>query len=265
MGNCYNIIAYSTNNMNIHINFDQETIKDRLRQKKLKEEHHENFESNLILSERKKSDSYQSNDFLLSRNNSLNSNNDYILNIIKINLLKIINKLRQEPSSFIPLLDKYSNLIQFDSKRKLYYININNYKILIKKGKENFNETKGFLEKMKPVKKVIYFEDLNFNIPSNLNDLEDDKYFINEMNRIKNNSKINFLNIQYICHKNIMNEEYIILSIIIDFENEKDKRIRKILINNKYSKIGISLVKIDEEKNIYYIIMTFGEEKKNDD
>ena len=85
------------------------------------------------------------------------------------------------------------------------------------------------------------------------------------MNRIKNNSKINFLNIQYICHKNIMNEEYIILSIIIDFENEKDKRIRKILINNKFSKIGISLVKIDEEKNIYYIIMTFGEEKKNDD
>ena len=153
-------------------------------------------------------------------------------------------------------------MVQFNNKKKHYYIIINNFHIILNQGQEVFEETKQFLQNVKPVNKLNYFEDLNVNFPYNTNDYDSDNYIESEINRIKNEARIKFSEISIICNKNVLNEEYIVVSNLIDFDNV-DKINRNILLNKKFRKIGINLGKINDDKNIYCIYLTFGEE--NDD
>jgi hypothetical protein len=153
-------------------------------------------------------------------------------------------------------------MIQFNTKKKHYYIIINNFEIILNQGQEVFEETKKFLQNVKPVNKLIYFEDLNIHFPYNTDDYDNDKYIESEINRIKNEARIKFSEISIICNKNVLNEEYIIVSNLIDFDDD-EKNNRNILLNQKFRKIGINLGKINDDKNIYCIYLTFGEE--NDD
>ena len=153
-------------------------------------------------------------------------------------------------------------MVEFNNKNKHYYIIVNNFHIILNQGQEVFQETKNFLLNIKPVNKLNYFEDLNFNFPYNVNDCDSDNYIQSEIDRIKHESRIKFSQISCICNKNVLNEEYIVVSNLIDFDN-LDKINRNILLNKIFRKIGINLGKINDDKNIYCIYLSFGEE--NDD
>ena len=256
MGSC---CQYINSNNEFQFNLDQEILKKR--KKKLKNKNSfSKFENNLINSYREQ----LSTNKVLKKNGTLNSNIESTTfnSQIQNNILIYINKLREAPLSFIPIIDKYSQMVQFNNKKKHYYIIINNFHIILNQGQEVFEETKQFLQNVKPVNKLNYFEDLNVNFPYNTNDYDSDNYIESEINRIKNEARIKFSEISVICNKNVLNEEYIVVSNLIDFDNV-DKINRNILLNKKFRKIGINLGKINDDKNIYCIYLSFGEE--NDD
>ena len=257
MGSC---CQYINSNNEIQFNLAQEILKER--EKKLKNKNSfMKFENNLINSYRGE----LSTNNALKKNGTLNSNLESTTfnSQIQNNIIILINKLREDPSSFIPIIDKYSQMIQFNTKKKHYYIIVNNFHIILNQGQEVFQETKNFLLNIKPVNKLNYFEDLNFNFPNNVNDCDSDNYIQSEIDRIKNESRIKFSEISVICNKNVLNEEYIIVSNLIDFDNE-DKINRNILLNGKFKKIGINFGKINDDKNIYCIYMSFGEENEDE-
>ena len=255
MGSC---CQYINSNNEIQFNLAQEILKER--EKKLKNKNSSSkFENYLINSYRG-----QLSTNTLKKNGTLNSNIESTTfnSQIQNNIIILINKLREDPLSFIPIIDKYSQMIQFNTKKKYYYIIINNFEIILNQGLEVFEETKKFLQNVKPVNKLIYFEDLNIHFPYNTDDYDNDKYIESEINRIKNEARIKFSEISIICNQNVLNEEYIIVSNLIDFDDD-EKNNRNILLNQKFRKIGINLGKINDDKNIYCIYLTFGEE--NDD
>ena len=257
MGTC---CQYMNPNNEIQFNLEQEVLKER--EKKLKNKNSFiKFENNLINSYRGE----LSTNNALKKNGTLNSNLESTTfnSQIQNNIILLINKLREDPSSFIPIIDKYSQMVEFNNKNKHYYIIVNNFHIILNQGQEVFQETKNFLLNIKPVNKLNYFEDLNFNFPYNVNDCDSDNYIQSEIDRIKNESRIKFSEISVICNKNVLNEEYIIVSNLIDFDNE-DKINRNILLNGKFKKIGINFGKINDDKNIYCIYMSFGEENEDE-
>ena len=202
---------------------------------------------------------------ILNRNNSLNSNNELssIKTQLQNNLVLLINKLRQDPLFFIPIINKYSQMIQFNEKKKHYYIKVNNFNIILNEGENAFNEAKNYLQNVKPVNKLNYFEDLNIRFPSNIEECDNDNYIQSEIDRIKHESRIKFSQISCICNKNVPDEEYIVVSNIIDMDSP-DKINRNILLNGKFNKIGINSSKINDDKNIFCIYMTFGEENEDE-
>ena len=154
-------------------------------------------------------------------------------------------------------------MVQFNNKKKHYYITVDNFKIILNEGQEAFKEAKNFLQNIKPVNKLTYFEDLNIHFPSDKENCDNGDYIQSEIDRIKNESRIKFSEISCICNKNVPNEEYIIVSNIIDMDSP-DKINRDILLNGKFSKIGVNSGKINDDKNIYCVYMTFGEENQDE-
>ena len=111
--------------------------------------------------------------------------------------------------------------------------------------------------------KLNYFEDLNIHFPSNTEECDNENYIQSEIDRIKSESRIKFSQISCICNKNVPDEEYIVVSNIIDMDSP-DKINRNILLNGNFNKIGINSGKINEDKNIFCIYMTFGEENEDE-
>ncbi len=239
------------------LNLDLEVKKER--EKKLRNKNSFNkFENNLMDTNRKLSSN-------LNRIGTFNSNIDFSTtnNQLQNNLVFLINKLRQDPLFFIPIIDKYSEMVQFNNKKKHYYITVDNFKIILNEGQEAFKEAKNFLQNIKPVNKLTYFEDLNIHFPSDKENCDNGDYIQSEIDRIKNESRIKFSEISCICNKNVPNEEYIIVSNIIDMDSP-DKINRDILLNGKFTKIGVNSGKINDDKNIYCVYMTFGEENQDE-
>ena len=256
-----NCCKFFNDNNEGQLNLDEEVLKEK--ERKLKQRFSFNKFGSGILDSTKITNIKPSNN--LNRYNSLNSNNELSsINIqLQNNLVLLINKLRKDPLFFIPIINKYSQMIQFNAKKNHYYITIDNFNIILNQGEEAFNEAKNYLQNVQAVKELNYFEDLNILFPSNIEECDNDNYIQSEINRIKNDSRIKFSEISCICNKNVPNEEYILVSNIIDMDSP-DKINRDILLNGKFSKIGVNSGKINDDKNIYCVYMTFGEENQDE-
>ena len=120
MGSC---CQYINSNNEIQFNLAQEILKER--EKKLKNKNSSSKLENYLIN------SYrgQLSTNTLKKNGTLNSNIESTTfnSQIQNNIIILINKLREDPLSFIPIIDKYSQMIQFNTKKKHYYIIIKIY------------------------------------------------------------------------------------------------------------------------------------------
>ena len=92
--------------------------------------------------------------------NNCNNNDDYgIEEIPKDEFSKFIfekiNQIRENPSSFINIIENAKKNISFDEKKGIL-IYKTNVKIALFKGESSFNETIEFLKNLEPMEKLIY-------------------------------------------------------------------------------------------------------------
>ena len=261
MGCCIN---YFSENNNLDLNLELEKDKQRYLLRNLPSLRDNywinNLTSNLNTENPNKTYSMKNSIELIDKKNSINSielNNDK--NNIKKELFLLINNLRRNPGSFIQIINNYLNQIEFNNQNNSYYINVNNYNIIIDEGKECFEETINYLINIDPIKTLAMDDNLYINFPEeNFNLFDNKNYLDNEINKLNSDKKYN--NIEYICNKNVYNAEFIIVMNLLD-PNNKERTNRKILMNPNYNKIGINYYKIDEKNNVYCFYLIFGDDK----
>ena len=180
----------------------------------------------------------------------LSSENVFLFSF-EIFFLKEINLIRENPKKFASKLKELSKDIIKENNNEYLLINRNNNnnkeKILLKKGKEIFDETINFLEKFSPVNKLEYNENLKI-------------IFEEEMKLTKENiakiilkKRLNLLKIYKNCFFCIDIFQDPFLSVVFQIIDENFNQIRRnAILNKNYSMFAISTYK-DSDNNFISI------------
>ena len=97
-----------------------------------------------------------------------------------------INKIREDPQSFIDTIEKSKKNIFMD-KRGLYIYKSSLVKVALNKGISAFDEAIDFLKNLKPMNKLIFSNELMIKYPINEEQIKDKKYMNEQINnKVKN-------------------------------------------------------------------------------
>lgn len=91
-----------------------------------------------------------------------------------------INNIRENPQSFIPIIERAKSNIMFDKKGTCIYKS--SVKVALSRGEAAFDETIDYLRNLEPMNKLIFHPDLVIIPPSNEDELKDKKYMNDKIN-----------------------------------------------------------------------------------
>ena len=91
-----------------------------------------------------------------------------------------INKIRENPQSFIEVIEKSKSNIFLDKRG--FYIYKSNVKVALNKGKDAFDEAINYLKNLKPMKPLIFSNELMIQSPNNEEQVKDKKYMNEQIN-----------------------------------------------------------------------------------
>ena len=91
-----------------------------------------------------------------------------------------INKIREDPKSFIKVIEQAKKNITLDKKGIFIYKS--NVKVALSRGVPAFDETINFLKNLKPMPKLIFSNELLIDYPINEEQIKDRKYMNEQIN-----------------------------------------------------------------------------------
>ena len=145
-----------------------------------------------------------------------------------------INKIRVNPKSFVDKFKKAKDCIKRDKKGNLYYSG--KMKVALYQGKEAFEEAILSLEKMKPMKPLIYKKDLCIKLSNSQNDFKSGDYLRKKINElIKSGIKV-----RAFWRDIIKDPEINFLLMIVDDNPIRRGAKRKDVLNPEMKYIGIN-------------------------
>ena len=92
-----------------------------------------------------------------------------------------INKIRENPQSFIEIIEQAKKNIILDQRG--IYIYKSTVKVALSKGLPAFDEAIDFLKQLKPMNKLIFSNDLLIESPINEEQIKDKKYMNEQINK----------------------------------------------------------------------------------
>ena len=156
-----------------------------------------------------------------------------------------INKLREDPHSYIELIQNSESNIQTDKNKRLIYKS--KVKVALIKGLKAFEEAKLFLSNTKPMEKLIYDYQIAIKVPKNEKDIKNKNYLKNQI-LIKSD---NGINIKTYWREIIYDPETCFILMIVDDNGKKSGNKRRDILNPKYKYIGISSIMINKSFACY--------------
>ena len=144
-----------------------------------------------------------------------------------------INLLRQNPKSFINLIEDSKKKITYDKKKRLVYKS--NVKVALSKGEPAFDGAISVLKNTVPMNKLIYNPNMNIPLPISEEEIKDKNY-------LKNNVKLllsNNVKIRTYWRDIINDPETSFILMIVDDSGNKAGNKRKDLLNPDMKYIGI--------------------------
>ena len=144
-----------------------------------------------------------------------------------------INLLRQNPESFINLIEDSKKKINYDKKKRLVYKS--NVKVALSKGEPAFDDAISVLKNTVPMNKLIYNPNMNIPLPISEEEIKDKNY-------LKNNVKLllsNNVKIRTYWRDIINDPETSFILMIVDDSGNKAGNKRKDLLNPDMKYIGI--------------------------
>ena len=149
-------------------------------------------------------------------------------------LLDEINKLREDPHSFIELIHNSEVNINTDKRKRLIYNS--RVKVALNKGIKSFEEAKLLLSNTKPMEKLIFDYNMRIRVPKNEKDIKNKDYLRNQI-LIKNDTGIG---IKSYWREIIYDPETCFILMIVDDNGKKAGMKRRDILNPKFKYIGIS-------------------------
>ena len=205
----HNEIFQTISDKNVTINYDENTSKKNTIDYYQPEEEDDSLEENII------DKSVPSDEF-----------SKYIFTQI--------NLLRENPSSFINLIQGSESNIQRDKKNRLIYKT--KLKVALDKGIKAFEEAKLILSNTKPMTKLNFDYDMKLKLPKNEINIKSNNYLKNQV-LIKGDKGIN---IKAYWKEIIYDPETCFVLMIVDDNGKKAGFKRRNLLNPEYKYIGIS-------------------------
>ena len=205
----HNEIFQTISDKNVTINYDENTSKKNTIDYYQPEEEDDSLEENII------DKSVPSDEF-----------SKYIFTQI--------NLLRENPSSFINLIQGSESNIQRDKKNRLIYKT--KLKVALDKGIKAFEEAKLILSNTKPMPKLNFDYDMKLKLPKNEINIKSNNYLKNQV-LIKGDKGIN---IKAYWKEIIYDPETCFVLMIVDDNRKKAGFKRRNLLNPEYKYIGIS-------------------------
>ena len=144
-----------------------------------------------------------------------------------------INLLRENPKSFINLIEDSKKKITYDKKKRLVYKS--NVKVALSKGEPAFDDAISVLKNTDPMNKLIYNPNMNIPLPISEEEIKDKNY-------LKNNVKLllsNNVKIRTYWRDIINDPETSFILMIVDDSGNKAGNKRKDLLNPDMKYIGI--------------------------
>ena len=205
----HNEIFQTISDKNVTINYDENTSKKNTIDYYQPEEEDDSLEENII------DKSVPSDEF-----------SKYIFTQI--------NLLRENPSSFINLIQGSESNIQRDKKNRLIYKT--KLKVALDKGIKAFEEAKLILSNTKPMTKLNFDYDMKLKLPKNEINIKSNNYLKNQV-LIKGDKGIS---IKAYWKEIIYDPETCFVLMIVDDNGKKAGFKRRNLLNPEYKYIGIS-------------------------
>ena len=205
----HNEIFQTISDKNVTINYDENTSKKNTIDYYQPEEEDDSLEENII------DKSVPSDEFI-----------KYIFTQI--------NLLRENPSSFINLIQGSESNIQRDKKNRLIYKT--KLKVALDKGIKAFEEAKLILSNTKPMPKLNFDYDMKLKLPKNEINIKSNNYLKNQA-LIKGDKGIS---IKAYWKEIIYDPETCFVLMIVDDNGKKAGFKRRNLLNPEYKYIGIS-------------------------
>ena len=190
-----------------------------------------------------------------------NKNKNYSSNY-RQTVFEILNKVRENPSSYIPVIkDNFQYIFEEKKAGSLDGEIYNTKKVVFKKklkvalfrGLPAFNETIDILQNLSPIPPFIYKKELEVPLPKNEEELNDKTYFRSQINEMKNNG----IKIDVFFKDLIKDGEISALLMIVDDSPKNSGIKRECILNPNYKYIGISNIKIGKQFVAY---ITFSKE-----
>ena len=145
-----------------------------------------------------------------------------------------INLLREDPRSFISLIQGSESNIQRDKKNRLIYKT--KLKVALDKGVKAFEEAKLILSNTKPMEKLKYDYNMKLKLPKNELNIKGNHHLKNQI-LIKSDKGIN---IKSYWKEIIYDPETCFILMIVDDNGKKAGYKRRSILNPEYKYIGIS-------------------------
>lgn len=233
--NNINDISFSDNKFSHKASMSENNFNIKLSKKNLKEEdldNNENIRFNKSNTKKNKiSKLKKHNNYSIYKSDSIiNISNEYYIKYIYDH----INSIRAKPQSFIKYLRSAINNIVCDKKGNLFYDG--NLKVALCKGKIVFEETISFLEKIKPMKPLIFRKELCVPIPIKEKDFESGDYLRKEIKTIIDKG----VSVRAFWRDIIKDPEMNFLLMIVDDNFIRRGAKRKDILNSNMKYIGIN-------------------------
>lgn len=233
--NNINDISFSDNKFSHKTSMSDNNFNIKLSKKNLKEEdldNNENIHFNKSnIKKNKISKLKKHNKYGVYKSNSLiNISNEYYIEY----MYDHINSIRTKPQSFIKYLKSAINNISCDKKGNLFYDG--NLKVALCKGKIVFEETISFLEKVKPMKPLIFRKELCVPIPIKEKDFESGDYLRKKIKKIIDKG----VSVRAFWRDIIKDPEINFLIMIVDDNFIRRGAKRKDILNSNMKYIGIN-------------------------
>ena len=160
-----------------------------------------------------------------------------------------INLIRENPSSFIDIIQNSESNIKTDNKKRIIYKS--KVKVLLDKGIKAFEEAKLILSNTKPMNKLKYDYNMKLKLPKNILNIKSNHYLKNQIFIKADNG----IDIKSFWKEIISDPETCFILMIVDDNGKKKGYKRRNILNPEYKYIGISSKKFDDKNFICYITL----------
>lgn len=157
-----------------------------------------------------------------------------------------INKVREDPQSFIPQITEAKKYIKIDNQNHIFFKK-DRTKIFLNKGIQAFDEAISSLSQCNPMKPLIYDSNIVVPPPEEEMDLRDSEYIKVKVKIIEGTGK----KINSFWKERSRSPEFTFLFMVIDDNSIQTGLKRKDIMDDKMKYIGISSVEINKNFGCY--------------